>query len=123
MFLLKRLGRTRLKWELLIVATFIVTFYWSYDYLISIGGNFQVLSPIRKFSNPLIKRDLEIYNQDNTKNRRFKILFWTKWYRWDPAKSSDFVSPECSPEFEITSDRREFDDADVIVFQYVDLHW
>lgn len=108
----KKLVRPKLKWELLILTTFTVTFYWAYYYYLnSIGGNFRIRTTTS--TTPVTV---------TVTSRPFKILFWTTWYGFAADTSGEFVKPECSPEFQITSNRSEYDDADLILFQYVDLH-
>ncbi|ODM87243.1 Alpha-(1,3)-fucosyltransferase C [Orchesella cincta] len=48
----------------------------------------------------------------------FIILFWTTWYGGDAA---GFDKPECHNEIRIISNKSQYESANVVVFQYVDL--
>jgi len=62
----------------------------------------------------------QISNPSSFKEKKpFTILFWTDWYGGDAAVGFNF--PECLSEYKIISNRSMLDNADAIMFQYVDL--
>ncbi|ODM90526.1 Alpha-(1,3)-fucosyltransferase C [Orchesella cincta] len=56
--------------------------------------------------------------KSSSKTKPFTILFWTRWYGDDPV---GFNKPECQPEFRIITNRSLYAEADVVMFQYVNL--